>query len=72
MEQYKVSLATLVKELSLTKIYIPEGEKGDAEKIFITSTEINRPALQLADYYGCFDNKRITHRYFIYRHSFLQ
>lgn len=59
MEQYKVSLSTLVKELSLEQVYLPEGEKGDTEKVFITSTEINRPALQLADYYEHFDPKRI-------------
>lgn len=59
MEQYKVSLATLIKGLSLESVYLPEGEKGDPEKIFITSTEINRPALQLADFYDCFDPKRI-------------
>ena len=59
MEQYKVSLATLLKELALEQVYLPEGEKGDAEKIFIISTEINRPALQLADYYDHFDPKRI-------------
>ncbi len=59
MEQYKVSLATLIKELAIEQVYIPEGEKGDAEKIFIVSTEINRPALQLADYYDHFDPKRI-------------
>ena len=59
MEQYKVSLATLIKDLSVEQVYIPEGEKGNAEKIFIVSTEINRPALQLADYYDHFDPKRI-------------
>ena len=59
MEQYKVSLATLIKGLPLESVYIPEGDKGDAEKIFITSMELNRPALQLADYYDCFDPKRI-------------
>lgn len=59
MEQYKVSLATLIKGLPLESVYIPEGDKGDAEKIFINSMELNRPALQLADYYDCFDPKRI-------------
>lgn len=59
MEQYKVSLATLIKDLALESLYIPDGEKGDPEKIFITSTEINRPALQLANYYECFDSKRL-------------
>ena len=59
MEQYKVSLSKLMKELSLEKVYLPEGENGDPEKIFITSTEINRPALQLADYYEHFDANRI-------------
>ena len=37
MEQYKVSLATLIKGLPLESVYIPEGDKGDAEKIFINS-----------------------------------
>ena len=59
MEQYKVSLATLIKELVLEPVFIPQGEKGDAEKIFISTSEIHRPALQLADYYECFDSKRI-------------
>lgn len=59
MESYKVSLATLVKELNMSLFFTPEGDRGNAEKVFISTAEINRPGLQLAGFYDYFDPKRI-------------
>jgi len=52
---FTVSLAKLLNELSLETLYLPCA----AEEIFIKSTEINRPGIQLAGFYGYFDNSRI-------------
>lgn len=52
---FTVSLAKILKELSLETLYLP----CDAEQIMIKSTEINRPGIQLAGFYGYFDNSRI-------------
>ena len=52
---FTVSLAKLLNELSLEILYLP----CSAEEIFIKSTEINRPGIQLAGFYEYFDNHRI-------------
>ena len=52
---YSVSLAKIIKEFSLEILYIPDS----AEKISVTSTEINRPGLHIAGYFEFFDEKRI-------------
>lgn len=52
---FTVSLAKILKELSLETLYLP----CDAEQIMIKSAEINRPGIQLAGFYGYFDNSRI-------------
>lgn len=52
---FTVSLAKILNELSLETLYLP----CDAEKIMIKSAEINRPGIQLAGFYGYFDNSRI-------------
>ncbi|MEE0946729.1 MAG: HPr(Ser) kinase/phosphatase [Acutalibacteraceae bacterium] len=52
---FTVSLAKILNELSLETLYLPR----DAEEIMINSAEINRPGIQLAGFYGYFDNKRI-------------
>ncbi len=58
-ETYTVSLAHIAKEAGLKTVWLPEGEKGDLEKILISTPEINRPALQLAGFFDYFDPKRI-------------
>lgn len=52
---FTISLAKIISELSLETLYIP----SKAEDIMIKSTEINRPGIQLAGFYGYFDNSRI-------------
>ncbi len=52
---FTVSLEKILNELSLETLYLPK----DASEIMINSTEINRPGIQLAGFYGYFDNKRI-------------
>ncbi len=52
---FTISLAKIISELSLETLYLP----CKAEDIMIKSTEINRPGIQLAGFYGYFDNSRI-------------
>ena len=52
---FTVSLAKILNELSLETLYLP----CPAEDIMIKSAEINRPGIQLAGFYGYFDNSRI-------------
>ena len=57
MEQkYKVDLVNLQNVLNLTPIYIPEDSEG---KTVISTADVNRPGLALADFYGYFDQNRI-------------
>ncbi len=52
---FTISLSKIISELSLEILYLP----CEAENIMIKSTEINRPGIQLAGFYGYFDNTRI-------------
>ena len=52
---FSVSLAQIIKELSLEVVYVPM----DENKILISSNETNRPGLQLAGYFEYFDARRI-------------
>ena len=52
---YSVSLDKVIKELSLETIYMP----SDPEKILITSTDVNRPGLELNGFYDYYDTSRI-------------
>ena len=54
-QTYSVSIAKIMKELSLSAIYMPE----DGEERLITNNEVNRPGLGLAGYFEFFDNTRI-------------
>ena len=54
-QNFTVSLAKIIKEHSLETIYLPQ----DAENILISTTEVNRPGLQLVGFYEFFDNTRI-------------
>ena len=53
--KYTVSLSKIIKEFSLEILNMP----GDAEECLISTTEINRPGLQMANYYEFFDPDRI-------------
>ncbi|MGN0459758.1 MAG: HPr(Ser) kinase/phosphatase [Ruminococcus sp.] len=52
---FKVSLDKIIKELSLETVYMPV----EAESIFITSADIDRPGLELIGYLDFFDKNRI-------------
>ena len=52
---FTIALSLIIKEFSLQTIYLP----CPAEEIMISSTETNRPGLQLVGYYEYFDPKRI-------------
>lgn len=52
---YSVSLGKIVKEFSLEILSAPM----DISQIMISTTEINRPGLQMAGYFEFFDEKRI-------------
>ncbi len=53
--KYTVSLSKIIKEFSLEILNMP----ADAEECLISTTEINRPGLQMANYYEFFDPDRI-------------
>ena len=53
--EYTVSLKKIIDEHQLEVLYMP----NEAEKILITTPEINRPGLQMAGYFEFFDEKRI-------------
>lgn len=55
MSTYTVKLSKLIKELDLEAVYLPES----AEKIEISSTEVNRPGLHLSGFYKNFQASRI-------------
>jgi len=52
---FSVNLSQLIKTHHLNTIYLPR----DAREIEISSSEVNRPGLQLAGFFEYFDNKRI-------------
>lgn len=52
---YTVALSKVIKELSLNTISMP----GNPEKILISSTDVNRPGLELNGFYDYYDPKRI-------------
>ncbi|MBQ3817079.1 MAG: HPr(Ser) kinase/phosphatase [Clostridia bacterium] len=52
---YNVPLGSIIKEFSLETLFMPKSGKD----ILISTTEINRPGLQMAGYYEFFDEKRI-------------
>jgi len=54
-ENFYVTLSELIEALSIEPLYMPEG----AEQTRITTTDINRPGLQLAGFFDYFDNSRV-------------
>ena len=55
MEKYTISLEQIIREFSLTAVYLP----GDAAEILIRSPEINRPGLPLCGFFELFDAERM-------------
>ncbi len=55
MSEKKVALSKIIDEFGLEPVKLP----GNADNIFITSTEVSRPGLQLSGYYDQFDERRI-------------
>ena len=55
MQTYSVSLVSVVEELKLEKIYVPE----NYEELMVTKKEVNRPGLQLVGFFDHFDKDRI-------------
>jgi HPr kinase/phosphorylase len=56
MTKYTVALSKVIKELSLNVISMP----GKPEEILISSTDVNRPGLELNGFYDFYDPKRIV------------
>lgn len=54
-KNFTVSLKEIISESALETIYMPV----DPDEIIISSSEINRPGLQLGGYFDYFDSKRI-------------
>lgn len=59
MAEYFVSLSSLINELKLTIEYMPENAGPNGENIKITTAEVNRPGLPLANFFDHFEQKRI-------------
>lgn len=55
MATASVALAAVINELQLKVLYTPD----DPTKIFISRSEINRPALPLSGFFECFEADRI-------------
>ena len=54
-QAYTVSLSRIIKEHSLTPLYLPMS----ADEILIDSAEVNRPGLTLAGFFELFEPSRI-------------
>lgn len=55
MEKYSIPLGSIVNELKLEKVYVPD----NFDEILVTKKEVNRPGLQLVGFFDHFDNGRI-------------
>ena len=53
MQEFSVELGKIINEFKLESVYVPD------EHILITTTDVNRPGLQLAGFFDYFDPKRI-------------
>lgn len=54
-KKYSVSLEKIIEEFALEQLYIP----CDPADLFVTTSDINRPGLQLAGFFEFFDKDRI-------------
>ncbi len=57
--EYKVSLASIIDNLKLKIIYLPEDAGPTGKERMVTSVEVNRPGLILAGFYDHFEDSRI-------------
>ncbi len=53
---YTIQLSKIIKDLLLDALFLPE----EADKILITSREVNRPGIELNGFFEHFDNTRIN------------
>ncbi len=53
--KYQVKLKTIVEEMGLTPLHL----SADYEKMVLTTTDVNRPAMQLTGFYSYFDPGRL-------------
>ena len=51
----RISLSSLIKEFNFEEIYIP----GNADELFITVPEVDRPGLALSGFFDFFEHDRI-------------
>lgn len=54
-DEYKLSLTKVIEEFDLEKIY----ETNDIDSVIISTTDVNRPALQMVGFFDYFDSRRI-------------
>jgi HPr kinase/phosphorylase len=54
-DEYKIPLTKIIEEFDLEKIYEPT----DLDSVLVTSTDINRPGLQMVGFFDYFDSNRI-------------
>ncbi len=55
MEKYTIPLTSIIKELKLENIYVPE----NIDEILVEKKEVNRPGIQLTGFFDHYDNGRI-------------
>lgn len=55
MDEYKIPLTKIIEEFDLEKIYEP----NDLDSVLVSSSDINRPGLQMVGFFDYFDNNRI-------------
>lgn len=55
MTNLSVGLDKIINEMKMEVIYLPD----KAENIFVSKADINRPALPLCGFYGCFEADRL-------------
>ncbi len=54
-QDFSVSLSRIIKEFALESVYVPE----NVDEIEVSTTDLNRPGLQLGGFYDYFDSDRI-------------
>ena len=52
---FTIHLTKVIEEFSLEKVY----SSSDIDKILIDTSDVNRPALQIAGYYDYYDSSRL-------------
>ena len=52
---FTVSLANIIKELTLETLYMP----GSPEEVLISSRDVSRPGLEFTGFFEYYDNTRV-------------